>query len=140
MPEPSPSDDGLITLPSPHPVGETIDRLTDAVTAAGLRVFVRIDHRLGAEALGMPLRPTELLIFGNARGGTPLMQDRQSIGIDLPLKALAWEDEDGQVWLTYNDAAWIARRHELSSGADASVAAITNGLAKLTAAATGAHT
>ena len=134
------SDAGLITIPSPHPVGETIDRLTDAVTSAGFRVFVRVDHRLGAEAVGMSLRPTELLVFGNARGGTPLMQDRQSIGIDLPLKALAWEDEDGRVWLTYNDPTWLASRHGLSSGADASVAAMTNGLAKLTATATSAPT
>jgi uncharacterized protein (DUF302 family) len=132
------SDDGLITIPSPYSVGETIDRLTDAVTGAEMRVFVRVDHRLGAVQVGMELRPTELLIFGGPRGGTPLMQDRQSIGIDLPLKALAWEDEDGRVWLTYNDPAWLARRHGLSKNADASVAALTKGLASLTAAATSA--
>ncbi|HEX5193782.1 MAG TPA: DUF302 domain-containing protein [Solirubrobacteraceae bacterium] len=133
------SADGLITIPSSHPVGETIDRLTDAVTSAGLRVFVRIDHRLGAEAVGMPLRPTELLVFGNARGGTPLMQDRQSIGIDLPLKALVWQDEQDRVWLSYNDPAWLARRHELSADAEASVVALATRLAQLAAAATGAR-
>jgi uncharacterized protein (DUF302 family) len=130
------SDDGLITIPSPYPVGETVDRLTDAVTSAGMRVFARIDHRLGAEGVGMQLRPTELLIFGGPRGGTPLMQDRQSIGIDLPLKALAWEDDERRVWLTYNDPAWLARRHRLSPDADASVAAQSKGLASLAAAAT----
>lgn len=130
------SDDGLITIPSSRPVGETIDRLTDAVTSAGLRVFVRIDHRLGAETVGMPLRPTELLVFGNARGGTPLMQDRQSIGIDLPLKALVWQDEQDRVWLTYNDPAWLARRHGLSADAEASVAALATRLAQLAAVAT----
>jgi uncharacterized protein (DUF302 family) len=134
------SDAGLITIPSPYRVGETIDRLTDAITSAGFRVFVRVDHRLGAEAVGMELRPTELLVFGNARGGTPLMQDRQTIGIDLPIKALAWEDQDGRVWLTYNDPGWLAGRHGLSAGADPSVAAMTNGLASVTAAATGAQT
>jgi uncharacterized protein (DUF302 family) len=132
------SDDGLITIPSSHPVGETIDRLTDAVTSAGLRVFVRIDHRLGAEAVGMSLRPTELLIFGNARGGTPLMQDRQSIGIDLPLKALVWEDERKRVWLSYNDPAWLARRHRLGAGAEAAVASLATRLAELAEAATNA--
>ena len=130
------SDDGLITIPSPHPVGQTIDRLSGAATAAGLRIFVRVDHRSGAQEVGMPLRATELLIFGNPTGGTPLMQDRQTIGIDLPLKALAWEDEEGRVWLTYNDPAWVARRHGLSSDAEASVAAIATGLASLAAKAT----
>ena len=133
------SDAGLITIPSPHPVGDTIDRLTNAATAAGLRIFARVDHRLGAEEVGLELRPTELLIFGNARGGTPLMQDRQTVGIDLPLKALAWEDEDGRVWLTYNDPGWVAQRHGLSAKADASVAALANGLGSLTAAATAAQ-
>jgi uncharacterized protein (DUF302 family) len=137
--EQSMGDDGLITIPSPRSVKETIDRLADAATSTGLRIFARIDHRHGAEEVGMALRPTELLIFGGPRGGTPLMQDRQSVGLDLPLKALAWEDDQGQVWLAYNDPAWLARRHGLSSGADASVAAIANGLASLTAAAAGTH-
>ena len=74
-------------------------------------VFARIDHAAGAASVGMALRPTELLIFGNPKGGTPLMQDRQTAGIDLPVKALAWEDADGKTWLSYNDADWIAARH-----------------------------
>ena len=131
---------GLITTPSPHSVKETIDRLSDAATAAGLGIFARIDHRQGAEEVGMALRPTELLIFGGPRGGTPLMQDRQSIGIDLPLKALAWQDDDGRVWLAYNDPAWLAARHGLSPDADAGVTSIAKGLASLTAAATATGT
>ena len=77
----------------------------------GLTVFARIDHAAGAQAVGMALRPTELLIFGNAKGGTPLMQAQQTIGIDLPLKALAFEDAAGKAWLAYNDPAWLTGRH-----------------------------
>jgi uncharacterized protein (DUF302 family) len=94
-------------------VRETIDRLAAKVTSLGLMVFARIDHAAGAGQAGMPLRPTELLIFGNPKGGTPLMQDQQTAGIDLPVKVLAWEDANGKVWLTYNDAAWLAERHGL---------------------------
>ena len=113
--------DGLVTLQSNYPVPDTIDRLTDAVTAAGLQVFARVDHAAGAHEVGMELRPTELLIFGQARGGTPLMQDKQTAGIDLPLKALAWEDENGQTWLSYNDPVWIAGRHGLGESSAAAV-------------------
>jgi uncharacterized protein (DUF302 family) len=98
--------DGLVTLPSNYPVPETIDRLRDAVTAAGLQVFARVDHAAGAREVGLDLRPTELLMFGNARGGTPLMQDKQTAGIDLPLKVLAWADESGQTWLS---TGWASR-------------------------------
>ena len=103
--------DGLTTVLSAHGVKDTIDRLESEVKSKGLTVFARIDHGAGAQAVGMPLRPTELLIFGNARGGTPLMQAHQTTGIDLPLKALAWEDADGKVWLSYNEPAWLAARH-----------------------------
>ena len=78
-----------------------------------MTVFARIDHAAGAAAAGLPLRPTELLIFGNAKAGTPLMQANQAIGIDLPLKALVYEDAAGKVWLSYNDPHWLAQRHEL---------------------------
>jgi uncharacterized protein (DUF302 family) len=102
---------GLITLSSVHSVKETIDRLETEIRAKGLTVFARIDHAAGAKEAGMMLRPTELLIFGNARGGTPLMQAYQTVGIDLPLKALAFEDADGKVWLSYNEPAWLVARH-----------------------------
>src|SRR5574337_756224 len=104
------SSNGMITVASSYSVGETLDRLTTALTGAGLRVFARINHTSNAEEVDLKLRPTELLIFGNPRGGTPLMQDKQTVGIDLPVKALAWEDEEGKVWLTYNEAAWLATR------------------------------
>jgi uncharacterized protein (DUF302 family) len=81
----------------------------------------------------MALRPTELLIFGNARGGTPLMQDKQTTGIDLPLKMLAWEDAGGAVWLTYNDLAWLAQRHGLGEASHAAVTALTAAMAAMAA-------
>ena len=110
------ADNGLVTVRSAHGVKDTIDRLAADVAAKGMRVFARIDHAQGANEVGLALRPTELLIFGNAKGGTPLMQARQTIGIDLPLKALAFEDADGTVWLCYNDPAWLAARHAVAGG------------------------
>jgi uncharacterized protein (DUF302 family) len=130
--------DGLVTLPSNYPVPDTIDRLSDAVTGAGLQVFARVDHAAGAREAGLELRPTELLLFGNARGGTPLMQDRQTAGIDLPLKALAWADESGTTWLSYNDPAWIAARHGLAAPGAAAAQALRGAITKLAHAATGA--
>ncbi|HVA10373.1 MAG TPA: DUF302 domain-containing protein [Acidimicrobiales bacterium] len=130
------NNQGLTTVESRFPVAETIERLANAALAAGLLIFARIDHAQGALDAGMALRPTVLLIFGNPKGGTPLMQDRQTAGIDLPVKALAWEDETGRVWLTYNDAAWIADRHVLSPTSARNVAAIDTGLTNLVTAAT----
>jgi uncharacterized protein (DUF302 family) len=130
--------DGLVTLQSKYPVPDTIDRLKDAVTAAGLQVFARVDHAAGAHEVGMELRPTELLIFGNARGGTPLMQDKQTAGIDLPLKMLAWTDESGQTWLSYNDPAWIAERHALGASSAPAVQTLRGAVGKLAAGAAGA--
>src|SRR3954469_1312704 len=103
--------DGLTTLPSSFPPKETMDRLEAGVRAKGMTVFARIDHAAGAAAAGLPLRPTDVVIFGNAKGGTPLMQSVQSIGIDLPLKALVWQDPSGNTWLSYNDPSWLAKRH-----------------------------
>jgi uncharacterized protein (DUF302 family) len=130
-------DAGLITVASNAPVGETIDRLVETVTAAGMRVFARIDHAAGAAEVDMELRPTEVVLFGHPRGGTPLMQDRQTAGIDLPLKALAWEDEDGRVWLTTDDPAFIARRHGLGEASRQAVAALAAGLERVTGVAAG---
>ena len=92
-----------------------MNRLEAAVKAKGMTVFARIDHAAGAAAAGLSLRPTEVLIFGNAKGGTPLMQSVQTIGIDLPLKALVWQDASGKTWLSYNDPAWLAQRHGLTA-------------------------
>jgi uncharacterized protein (DUF302 family) len=129
-------DDGLITVASSFSVRETIERLVSFVTSHGILVFARIDHADGAAKVGLPLRPTELLIFGHPKGGTPLMQERQTAGIDLPIKALAWEDADGKVWLTYSDAAWIAERHGLGPASAQAVKAIADGLVAAAKAAT----
>ena len=103
--------DGLVTVPSAHDVRTTMDRLEKVVKQKDMNVFARIDHAAGAAKVGKPLRPTEVLIFGNPRGGTPLMLCAQTAGIDLPLKALAWQDDAGKVWLGYNDPSWLAGRH-----------------------------
>jgi uncharacterized protein (DUF302 family) len=129
--------DGLITIESRFSVAQTIDRLAAAVTTAGLVVFARIDHGKGAQDAGMELRPTELLIFGHPKGGTPLMQDQQAAGIDLPVKALAWEDESGQVWLGYNDTEWLAKRHGLGAASAQALTALRTGVAKLVSGAAG---
>src|SRR5215467_5278363 len=105
------ASDGLTTLRSDFSPEETLARLEAAVQAKGLTLFARIDHAAGAAAVGLPLRPTVVVIFGNARGGTPLMQARQTVGIDLPLKALVWQDEAHETWLSYNEPEWIAARH-----------------------------
>jgi uncharacterized protein (DUF302 family) len=80
-----------------------------------MKVFARIDHAAGAAEAGLELRPTELIIFGNARAGTPLMQSAQTVGIDLPLKALVWEDAAGKTWLSYNEPGWSVRRHSVAN-------------------------
>jgi uncharacterized protein (DUF302 family) len=128
--------DGLVTLSSGFGVKETADRLAAEITARGLSLFARIDHAAGAAAVGLDLRPTEVLIFGNARGGTPLMQASQTIGIDLPLKALVFEDAAGNVWLSYNDPHRLAGRHGLGAAVTQTTAAMTALLAALAAKAT----
>ena len=131
--------DGLITIRSSHGPKETMTRLEAAVKAKGLTVFAHVDHAAGAAEVGLSLRPTDLLIFGNAKGGTPLMQAVQTVGIDLPLKALVWQDASGNTWLAYNDPAWLAKRHGLTREADASVSALAAALAALAKAATGSQ-
>ncbi|QQS54665.1 MAG: DUF302 domain-containing protein [Candidatus Competibacteraceae bacterium] len=105
------SADGLIALKSPLSPKETMDRLENLLQKKGMTIFARVDHAAGAKKIGKTLRPTELLIFGNPQGGTPFMECAQTVGIDLPLKALVWEDASGQVWLGYNDPAFLATRH-----------------------------
>ena len=119
---------GLITIKSSQGPKETMERLEATVKAKGLAVFARIDHAAGAAEVGLSLRPTELLIFGNAKGGTPLMQLNQTVGIDLPLKALVWQDASGDTGLSYNDPSWIAKRHGLSHEVDATVKAMSAAL------------
>jgi uncharacterized protein (DUF302 family) len=123
---------GLTTIKSSHSPQETMNRLEAAVRARGLTVFARIDHAAGASAAGLSLRPTEVLIFGNAKGGTPLMQAVQTVGIDLPLKALVWQDAIGDTWLSWNDPAWLAARHGISAAetVTAKLAAVLDDIAK----------
>lgn len=111
------SDDGIVSVASRYSARETMQRLLAALPARNMTVFARVDHAANAVAAGMTLRPTDLVVFGNPKGGTVLMQDRQLAGLDLPLKALVWEDADGKVWLSYNDPAWIARRYDLGHAA-----------------------
>ena len=128
--------DGLITMRSSHGPKDTMNRLEAQVRAKGMTVFARIDHAAGAAEAGLPLRPTELLIFGNAKAGTPLMQAEQAIGIDLPLKMLVWQDASGATWLSYNDPTWLAQRHGLAGGSEAAakaMAAALDGIARTAA-------
>jgi uncharacterized protein (DUF302 family) len=128
--------DGLITLSSSHGPKDTMDRLAAEITARGMTIFARVDHAAGSAEAGLPLRPTELLIFGNAKGGTPLMQSEQTIGIDLPLKALVWQDASGRTWLSYNDPSWLAKRHGLGAEVDPAVKAMAAALNAIATKAT----
>jgi uncharacterized protein (DUF302 family) len=130
-----PTDTDLVTLPSAHSVAETVERLKGLLAQKGIEVFAHIDHAEGARKVGLSLRPTQVLIFGNPKGGTPLMQSRQSIGLDLPLRALVWEDESGKVWLAYHRVEELARRHHVTDRGEA-VKTLDDGLAALTRAAT----
>jgi len=103
--------EGLVSVQSPLSAKDTMDRVQENAKQRGLTIFARIDHAAGAAKVGKALPPTELLIFGNPKGGTPFMECAQTVAIDLPLKVLVWEDADGQVWLGYNDPAYIAERH-----------------------------
>lgn len=103
--------DGLVSLPSSYPVGETLDRLESLLRAKGATIFTRIDHEAAARGAGLTMRPAQVLIFGNPRIGTPVMNATPTIAIDLPFKALAWEDETGRTWLSYNSTEYLARRH-----------------------------
>ena len=105
---------GLISVKSSHDVEVTADRLENILNQKGMTVFLRINHAAGAQKVGKKLRPTELVIFGNPKVGTPLMKCSQSVAIDLPQKALIWQDDKGQVWLSYNDPNYLVQRHGLS--------------------------
>ena len=128
--------DGLITIKSSHGPQQTVDKLEAAVKAKGLTVFAKVDHAAGAAAVELPLRPTQLIILGNAKGGTPLMQAAQTSGIDLPMKVLVWQDASGDTWLSYNDPEWIAKRHGLGHAVEAPIKAMGAALHALADAAT----
>ena len=128
------ADDGLIHIKSPFTVAKTTDRMEQVLRSQGMTIFSRIDHALGAQKAGNVLRPTELIIFGNPKIGTLLMQCNQKIAIDLPLKALVWKDEDSQVWISYSDPIYLANRHNLSD-CDKPIAKISGALKAFTESA-----
>jgi len=109
------SGKGIIDIPSALPVAQTIDRLQSMLRARGIRVFARIDQKKEAAAVGLSMRETQLLIFGDPRAGTPLMTRYPSIAVDLPVKAVAWESADGKVWLSYNSPEYLKERHDMDS-------------------------
>ena len=116
---------GMTTVGSHFGPKETMDRLEAEIRKRGMEVFIRIDHAAGAAGAGLELPPTELIIFGNARAGTPLMQANQTVGLDLPLKALVWQDPSEKTWVTYAEPAAIAIRHELGSETEETVRRMT---------------
>ena len=128
--------EGLTSIRSRFGPKETMERLQAEIRAQGMTVFARIDHAAGAAAVGLTLPPTELIVFGNARGGTPLMQSVQTVGIDLPLKALVWEDTPGKTWISYNEPSWIAQRHSVAS-AEPVVSKMAAALSAMSKAAAG---
>ncbi len=129
--------EGLVTIASKSGFQETLVRLKEEIASRGLTLFAAIDHAKGAQEAGLSLRPATVLIFGNAKGGTPLMQANQTIGLDLPLRALVWEDASGKTWVSYNDLVWLARRHGLPSEAEHGAAALRQGLESIAKIAAG---
>jgi len=132
------SIEGLTSIPGSLGPKETMDRLEAEIRAKGLTIFARIDHAAGAAEVGLPLAPTNVIIFGNARGGTPLMQSAQTVGIDLPLKILVWQDAANNTWLSYNEPRWIAQRHGVAD-VESTIDKMADLLAALTREASGGH-
>ncbi len=120
----TPTADGVLSKASPYPVDETVRRLDETMRAKGLTVFARIDHRAAAREAGLEMQDEQVLIFGNPRAGTPLMVARPLVGLDLPLRVLVWRAPDGQVWASYQDAAFIARRYGLPEVLEKNIAAV----------------
>ena len=109
----TPADNGIVTIPSHHPVDETVARLQQILAAKEVTLFALVDHSGEAEKAGMKMPPTKLLIFGSPKAGTPVMLAVPSIAIDLPLKILLWEDGQGKVWVSYNAPEYLERRHSV---------------------------
>ncbi len=129
--------DELVTLVSKQDQSETVGRLIAAVTTRGAAVLARVDHAGGAASVGLALLPTEVVLFGNPRAGTPLMQTAQTMGIDLPLRALVWTDASGTTRLSYDDPVWLALRHGAGAGHEATLGAMRAFLAAVAAEAAG---
>jgi uncharacterized protein (DUF302 family) len=120
----STSDSGVVRVASSHSVTETMARLEGLLKERGVLIFAHIDFSADAARAGLPMRPEQLLIFGNPKAGTPLMQSEPVAGLDLPLKALVWEDAGGRVWIAYNDPQYLIRRHALAAAHAANLAAV----------------
>ena len=128
-------NDGIQQVKSSHDAKTTMEKLVNIVKSKGFNVFAQIDHSAGAKSVNMDLRPTQLLIFGNPKGGTILMQCNQNVGIDLPLKFLVTTDKSGQTWIRYNDANFIADRHKLDDCGKKVIDKVNNGLKGMSSAA-----
>jgi uncharacterized protein (DUF302 family) len=124
------TDNGIVDRLSPHSVEETVERLKTLLQAKGITLFALVDHSGEAQKVGLPMRPTKLLIFGNPQAGTPLMLAAPSVAIDLPLKILVWEDEEGKVWLSYNSPEYLRERHGLPQELLANIAGVEMLVAK----------
>jgi uncharacterized protein (DUF302 family) len=125
------ADDRVVAKKSPHSVAATLDRLSEVLTARGIGIAARVDHAAAAQKIGQPLKPTQVLIFGNPKLGTPLMQSNRRIGLDLPMKVLAWEDDGGQVWVAYAKPEALKADHAIS-GRDEVFREMAQALDKLT--------
>ena len=128
--------DGLVTVKSNHNVKATADKLEKVLKEKGMNIFARINHSAGAKKVGKELRPTELVIFGNPKVGTPLMQCAQTTAIDLPQKMLIWEDKAGATWLSYNNPEYLVKRHKIGKACKEVIAKVTGALGKFATAAT----
>ena len=120
----APSAEGVASKPSSYPVAETVRRLEETARSKGLTIFARIDHAAGARSAGLTMQDEELLVFGNPRGGTPLMVARPLVGLDLPLRVLVWRDAEGRVWVSYEESAFIARRFGLPDGLEKNIGGV----------------
>jgi uncharacterized protein (DUF302 family) len=118
------SDNGVVSLRSPYSVADTLQRLEAIITSKGLTIFARVDHSGEAAKVGLKMPPTELLIFGSPKSGTPLMIASPTLAIDLPLKALVWQNGDGAVWLSYNAPEYLQQRHNIPESLVANIAGI----------------
>jgi uncharacterized protein (DUF302 family) len=123
-------DNGMVHLSSPRTVPDTVERLESLLQKQGLKVFGRIDHSGEAEKAGLKMRPTQLIIFGSPKAGTPLMIAAPTLAIDLPLKALIWEDNSGKVWLSYNSADYLKQRHNIPGDLVRNIAGVATLLQK----------
>lgn len=125
------ADSGLVTKTSKYSVTDTVNRLEAVLKSSGMTVFARIDHRVEADKVGLAMPPAQVVVFGNPKGGTPLMVASPTVAIDLPLKALVWEDAAGRVWLSYNAASYLRSRHGLT-GKDEAIGALDRALDSMT--------